>query len=88
VAIREGRMKYLLAVPRGGEPVRVVSEELYDLREDPQELKNLVPSPRAEPLRRAALAYIQRARAEAAAPNPAQLDAEAREKLKALGYLE
>jgi arylsulfatase A-like enzyme len=88
VAIRDGRMKYLLAVPRGGEPVRVVSEELYDLRDDPREQRDLLPSPRAEPLRRAALAYIQGARAEAAAPNPAHLDAEAQEKLKALGYLE
>jgi arylsulfatase A-like enzyme len=88
IAIREGRMKYLLAVPRAGEPLRVVREELYDLRDDPGEQKNLAPSPRAEPLRRAALAYVQRARADAAAPNPAHLDAEAQEKLKALGYLE
>ena len=88
VGLRDGRMKYLLAVPRGEEPIRVVSEELYDLREDPREQRNLAPSPRAEPLRRAALAYIQRARTEAAPSNPAQLDAEAREKLKALGYLE
>lgn len=88
VAIRDGRMKYMLAVPRGGEPVRLISEELYDLREDPQERRNLVPSPKAEPFRRAALAYVASARAEAAAPNPAHLDAEAREKLKALGYIE
>jgi arylsulfatase A-like enzyme len=88
VALRDGQTKYLLAVPRVGEATRVLSEELYDLREDPGEQKNLAPSPRAEPLRRAALAYIQRARAEAAAPNPAHLDAEAQEKLKALGYIE
>jgi arylsulfatase A-like enzyme len=88
VTIREGSTKYMLAVPRTGEAIRVVSEELYDLRDDPGEQKNLVPSPRAEPLRRAALAYIRSSRAEASAPNPAHLDAEAQEKLKALGYIE
>jgi arylsulfatase A-like enzyme len=88
LAIREGRLKYLLAIPRRDQPLRVVSEELYDLRDDPLEKRNLLPSPKADPLRRAALAYVASARAEAAPPNPAHLDAEAREKLKALGYIE
>jgi arylsulfatase A-like enzyme len=88
VAIREGSVKYLLAVPRRGEPLRVVSEELYRLDQDPREQRNLAPSPEAERLRRAALAYLERARAEAAPPNPAVLTPEALEKLKALGYIE
>jgi len=88
LAIRDGPLKYLLAVPRRGEAVRVIQEELYDLRDDPAEQRNLAPSPRAEPLRRAALAYLESARHEASTPNPAHLDSEAREKLKALGYVE
>ena len=88
LAIRDGRLKYLLAVPRRPEPIRVVNEELYDLAADPAERKNLAPSPRVEPFRRAALAYLETARANASAPNPAHVDAEAREKLKALGYIE
>jgi arylsulfatase A-like enzyme len=88
LSIRDGRIKYLLAVPRRPEAVRVLDEEMYDLSTDPTEHKNLAPSPKLEPYRRAALAYLKTARAEASAPNPAHMDAETREKLKALGYIE
>jgi arylsulfatase A-like enzyme len=88
LAIRDGRLKYLLAVPRAGAPLRVLSEELYDLRDDPAEQRNLMPSPQAVAFRKAALAYLESSRAQASAPNAVHLDAEAREKLKALGYIE
>ncbi len=57
--------------------------ELYDLERDPQERRNLVAAERREavPLRNALAAYPR------ALTAPASADAEARERLAALGYL-
>jgi arylsulfatase A-like enzyme/Flp pilus assembly protein TadD len=74
--LRDGRYKYILA-PR---------PELYDLREDPHELRNLEPS---EPARAAALrkALLQGIANETAASRTVSAPPEVLEALGALGYV-
>jgi len=74
--LRDGRFKYILA-PR---------PELYDLRDDPHELRNLEPSEpaRASALRSALLARIQ---GEKEASRTVSVPPDVLEKLGALGYL-
>jgi arylsulfatase A-like enzyme len=88
VAVREGSLKYVLHVTRGREnEARVLRDELFDLSRDPRERASRAGSPEAERLRRFALAYLVRARREAAALSPVSLDPQTLERLKALGYV-
>jgi len=88
LAVREGRLKYAVAVARGSGPLEVVKEEAYDVVADPQERRPLGPAPEVEPLKRHALAFLGRARAEQPAAVPASLTESEREQLRALGYLQ
>ena len=88
VAYRESDRKLILHLPPGrGEP-RVLRAELFDLAADGRELVDRAASPEAARIRDHALAFVRRARAEAAPDTPAVLDAETKADLKALGYFE
>jgi arylsulfatase len=88
VSVRDGRLKCVVYATRGrdSEP-RILREELYDLGTDPGERGRLPASPEAERLRRFALAYLVKARREAAGLHPVSLDPQTLERLKALGYV-
>lgn len=76
--VQDGQQRY----------IRAPDAELYDWRNDPGELDNLVPTPKADPLIRALETQMQRpgAHSDPSAPtNPGALAAGA---LEALGYLE
>jgi hypothetical protein len=89
VAVREGRLKYVMNVPRGREAEpRILHEELFDLDADPKELRDLGATSSRERLRRYALAYLARARAEAEAPVVVSLSPAVQERLRALGYVQ
>ena len=62
-------------------------EKLFDLGQDPHERGSRADAPEAARLRRFALAYLTRARREAAALRPVSLDPQTLERLKALGYV-
>lgn len=90
LALRGPGWKYIQGAAAPGQPPR---QELYDLVTDPGEKRNRCPDEptlcrsREEQLR-ARMASL-RARAEAlAAPEPATLDGDTRESLRALGYLD
>lgn len=89
VAVREGRLKYVVNLPRGrdAEP-RILSEELFDLEADPGERHSLSSPPDRARLRRYVLAYLARARAESAEPVAVSLRPVVLERLKALGYVQ
>lgn len=88
VAVREGSLKYVFHAPRGQEAEpRVLRGELFDLDQDPEERRSLAGSPREERLRGFALAYLVKARREAAALHPVSLDPQTLERLEALGYV-
>jgi arylsulfatase A-like enzyme len=88
LAIREGALKLILEVPGGRETAPpVLAEEAYDLAADPAERTNRAGQPEFEPLRQRARAYLARARAEAPAMRPVELDPASLEKLRALGYI-
>lgn len=88
VSVREGHLKYVLHVERGrGADLKVLRDELYDLRRDPAERASHASAPEAERLRRFALSYLERARREAAAQSPVSMDGQTLERLKALGYV-
>ena len=82
-AIRDGDFKFILRVP-GGE------EELYDLRSDPDEQRNLVAAqPERASALRTRLAPFVRADAEAISPdNRLRDDPRMNELLEKLGYLD
>jgi arylsulfatase A-like enzyme len=79
VSIQDGRYK-LIRAPR---------RELYDLREDPAEAVNLASRDpgRAEAMAGALERLLAQHGAQAAAHQPAQMDADTAEKLEALGYV-
>ena len=79
VSIQDGRYK-LIRAPR---------PELFDLREDPRETTNLAGSDprRAQAMAGALERLLAQHGAQAAAHQPAQMDAETAEKLEALGYV-
>jgi len=88
VAVREGDLKYVLHAPRGREAEpRILREELFDLKRDPRERLSRGSSAEADRLRRFALAYLAKARREAAELRPVSLDPQTLERLKALGYV-
>ena len=64
--------------------IRAPGPELYDLTADPGERSNLAASRGSAAS--AMAAWIERTTSGAAAPRPAAVDAEARERLRALGY--
>ena len=77
----EGPFKYL----RHGEG----REELYDLASDPHELHNLAAErPHELDLMRARMRGLLRAQAQLPTARPSAVDAEQREALEALGYIE
>ncbi len=87
------RYKLILA-PRGGMGVgggrTNEPEYLFDLAEDPGETRNLAGTPLLELdwLRSRLDAWIERGRLEESGGEPAELDEETRERLRALGYLD
>jgi arylsulfatase A-like enzyme len=89
VAVREGRLKYVMNVPRGREAEpRILREELFDLDNDPAERASLAAEGDRERLRRYALAYLARARAQATEPVAVSLSPTVLERLRALGYVQ
>jgi arylsulfatase A-like enzyme len=87
VAVREHDRKVIVHLPAGQEiDPPVLRTELFDLGRDPKERVDQSRSPEAEPLRRHALAFVRRVRAEADPGRPAVLDPDTREALEALGY--
>jgi arylsulfatase A-like enzyme len=89
VAVREGRLKYVMNVPRGREAdPRILREELFDLERDPRERDSLQAGSDRERLRRYALAYLSRGRAEATEPVAVSLSPTVLERLRALGYVQ
>jgi arylsulfatase A-like enzyme len=89
LAYRESDRKLILHLPAGHErEPRVLRTELFDLAADGRELVDRAAYPEAARLRDRALAFVRRARAEAAPDTPAVLDAETKADLKALGYFE
>jgi arylsulfatase A-like enzyme/lipopolysaccharide biosynthesis regulator YciM len=78
-AVDDGRYKFILAPDR----------ELYDLQNDPGETHNLAPSnpQRTAALERALRDLQARSAGSAAASAPRQMDPEAEERLRALGYV-
>jgi choline-sulfatase len=75
IALSDGRYRYIKA-PR---------EELYDLKQDPEERQNLAPQRAAA--RQALRGALERLVAGAAIQTPAAVPADARERLQALGYV-
>ena len=89
VAYRESDRKLILHLPPGRErEPQVLRTEFFDLAADGRELVDRAASPDAARIRDHALAFVRRARAEAAPDTPAVLDAETKADLKALGYFE
>jgi arylsulfatase A-like enzyme/predicted Zn-dependent protease len=78
-SIQDGRFK-LIRAPR---------RELYDLEQDPQELRNLAEREpaRADAMEAALDALLARVESDAAAAGPASIDPETEERLQALGYI-
>jgi arylsulfatase A-like enzyme len=88
VAVRDGRLKYVLVMPRAPEPPRVLAEELFDLATDPREQRGLPASSGQPRLRAEALGFVERAQAEPSVSEAPQLSAETLQRLRALGYIE
>ena len=89
IAVREGRFKYVMNVPRGREAdPRILREELFDLAADPKERASLGDPGARERLRRYALAFLARGRAEPSQPVTLSLSPSVLERLRALGYVE
>src|SRR5262249_39735460 len=87
VALRDRDQKLIVHLAPGKElDPSVLRTELFELDKDPGERDDLSRLPEAERLRRQALAFVRRARAEAVPGQPAVLDADTREALDALGY--
>jgi hypothetical protein len=74
-------------MPREAEP-RILREELFDLEKDPKERASLEAEGAREKLRRYALAYLARGRAEATEPVAVSLSPTVLERLRALGYVQ
>jgi arylsulfatase A-like enzyme len=89
IAVREGRLKYVMNVPRGREAEpRILREELFDLEKDPGERASLEAREDRDRLRRYALAYLARGRAESSEPVAVSLSPVVLERLRALGYVQ
>lgn len=82
-AVREGALKAIVGFSRDAEPPRV-DRQLFDLRADPGERRSLA----AGALLRVAETYAGTALAGRNPSRPAALPAEAKEQLKALGYIQ
>jgi arylsulfatase A-like enzyme len=89
VAVREGKLKYVLATHPGlvAAP-EVLKEELYDVEADPSERKPLASRPETERLRRYALGYLTRAAAESRPAHASRVSPETEDRLRALGYIQ
>ncbi len=87
LALRRGSLKYVRVLDARADDA-TLRESIYDLADDPGELRPLGASPERDALGREAEAYLARVRAEARASLPAELSAEERERLQALGYLQ
>jgi arylsulfatase A-like enzyme len=88
LALRRGRLKYLLTTSRGGSPAPpILREELYDLASDPRETRSLNDAAELPALRRELVAYLVAARARTRVI-ATKLSPEERERLRALGYLQ
>jgi arylsulfatase A-like enzyme len=88
LAWRTGPMKVVIHTPRGVEaPLKVLSEDFYDLEADPGETRRAAAGPPHRAAHDAALAYLEDARRQAGAPRPASLDKGTLDRLRALGYL-
>ncbi len=96
VALRSDRAKYIASFEaptvEALYSAPVASEELYDLIEDPDEMRNLAPGAKdaVETNREKVLAYLARARELRAtrAGQEVEMDEELRKRLEILGYLE
>jgi arylsulfatase A-like enzyme len=81
VMARRGVSKYILSLAKSGGTAR---EEVFDLEKDPRETRSLIPS--SPELRQQVDAYL--AQAQAVHGRRAQMSAETREDLRALGYVQ
>ncbi len=88
-ALRTPRYKFIVSIPRRGEETRGESYELYDLKRDPAEQQNLAPglAGRVGELRTRIGRILDGTDGTLEDEVPADIDADLREQLKALGYI-
>ncbi len=88
-ALRTARYKFILSIPRRSSETSDETVELFDLKRDPGEHTNLAPglATRVAELRAKIGRIIDGSDTAREEEVPAEIDAELREQLKALGYL-
>jgi arylsulfatase A-like enzyme len=87
LAVSEGAYRLIVKARRDDPLAGFTQEELYDLRRDPLEKHPLPPEGDGAGLKERARAYFQRAAKEAVRSRTAEIPADVRERLRALGYL-
>jgi len=84
ISVRQDGYKYITSVSGARK------EELYDLREDPEEAKNIIHTevPGKDMLRKKLMAWYESNQKKAEAPESVNLDQATRDRLKSLGYVQ